>query len=237
MTRLKDATTEKAANVGSKLMTVLKRPPSKAAYVGHAIAAAVAAACLLLAILGWNEVTEWLSGKVFSPGEHEVSEQAETWTRVALALVALALLVIRGIWLDVAVVLLIGLALSAVLGSGHATQRTFAEKPPAPVPTKTRLPADARIAVPAAKVQAPPLAVPRDEPAVLVTVVAVRDTEGRNVSTQARRHVVTPRQELTANDLPAEDLLVDVTRGEDDEMVRALIADLAAAKAVYVLPG
>jgi hypothetical protein len=85
-------------------------------------------------------------------------------------------------------------------------------------------------------VEAPAVAVPRDAQAILIAVVKIRDADGRALRTEARRHVVTARQLLAADRAPEKSVLVDVARGAADATAQALIADLAAASSVVLLP-
>jgi hypothetical protein len=206
-------------------------------YTGHLIFAALASALLLVAVLGWNTVSDWLSDQVFMPGEGEVSDEAETWVRVGLALVAFGvLLIVRGIWFDVAIVLLTALAISALLGNRSAVERTFAGPPEAAIPIQPRESTDARIALPFEKLQPPTETIARDSNAVVVTVIEFHNADGQLANTEARRHAVIAREEVPAETQPAEDVIVDIRPGTGDAEAGALLADLNAASAVYLLP-
>ena len=206
-----------------------------AAYAAHGLAAALAAGLLLVAILGWNDLTDTIADNLFEPKEGTESSQADTWVRVGLAVIALALLAVRGVWADVVLVVVLGLVVSALFGSGHATYDTYAKPSPEEDPARKVAAEDVRVTVPADSLTAPPSKVPRDAPARLVAVVNVRDEDGQ-IRIEARRHEVTPRQTLAADEAPGDDVLVDVARGSDDETASALLADIEAAQAIYLLP-
>lgn len=119
-----------------------------AAYAAHGLAAALAAGLLLVAILGWNDLTDTIADNLFEPKEGTESSQADTWVRVGLAVIALALLAVRGVWADVVLVVVLGLVVSALFGSGHATYDTYAKPSPEEEPARKVAADDVRVTVP-----------------------------------------------------------------------------------------
>ena len=159
---------------------------------------------------------------------------AEVWIRVGLATVAFLLLLPRGSWLDVVVLLSVVLVAGGVREQFRDTRDLAAKAKPKQrsEPTAAPVPGEARLLIPKAKITPPVRPIACDQRALLVALVEVRDAEADVVRTEERPHAVTLLRRLPAGKLTA-DLVVDLNPVQPDELARA-VRDLETASRIFV---
>jgi len=229
------------------LVGVSERPQAWVVRIGTL---AIGTTLLSLALLAPPVVGDLADLAVAGPHGDLGTSGAETVTRVALAALATAVLVVPGTWMDVTVGVLVTLAASAAGGDYRDRQALLAcgDKPKqvqtptkdpgkrdCPETTTPRQPSGTavRVLVPKERAVAPVLPLPAGKTAVVVAVVEERDPEGR-IATVARRHPVVPVAEVPAEQLIA-DVAVDVET-QNAAAYQSFLADLTAAKTLRLLP-
>ena len=217
----------------------LSKPPL--AWWARVVAGAAGALLIYLAIADPKPVTD-VADLLFkgAPGDLELGRgAADVLARLLLVVAAVAFLLVPGSWMDIAAGTLLALLVSATFTHYGETSDLLActKAPRAPVegcttpaPTPTP-PGGAEIAVelPKAKVVAPLAAIDAG-PGVIRPVLAVHGDEGI-VRTFARRYPVT-----LAEAVPAKKLEQDVVLNIRAKKAKALLADVTAAKTIYLTP-
>jgi hypothetical protein len=232
----------------------VSRPPS--AWWIRGLSALVGTTLLVLAITGPSVVAD-AADLLFTgdPGK-PAAAQAETMVRLGLAALAVPFLIVPGTWMDVAAALLAALAVSAFGGDYKDTHAILgcADKPNPAASSSER---DGTGREPANPARTCPTAAPKPNPptgvevpvrlskskvvapvqkvdrgrAVVRTVVRERDADGRGTRTLTRRYEVDVASTVPKGKLN-EDVIVNVSTRRP---IEDLLADITAAKAIYIL--
>lgn len=215
-------------------------------YTWRFAAMIVAGGALLLAILGSDGTLEDIGSIAFGDldSRSEALDDVRTWVRVGLVAIAALLLLTRGLWADVLVVVSIGLVVAAVGGLLTETTKAKPKRVDFDVdpPSVTR--GAARFSIPANKVRPPgsDLALARKLvtpgrkavgqstlPVSVILVVPIRDEDRRVLRQESHAHDGWLAATVKA-DGPKKAVPVDVKTDKE-----GFASDLTAARHVYLL--